>query len=178
MRKSGFKAWLLLGTLFILPCIAHAAGLGRLTVNSSLGQALDAEIELLGVQKGELDTLAAKLASLDSFRKANIEFSPALPAIKFSIEKKPDGQPYLKLKTLHPLNEPFLDFLIELNWASGRLVKEYTALLDPPGYEPRPTLAPPAPVAVPEARPLLEEAPQPEVAGRSEEHTLNSSHRL
>lgn len=142
--------------------------MGRLTVNSSLGQALDAEVELLGVQKGELDTLAAKLASAEAFRKANVEFSPALPAIKFSIEKKPDGQPYLKLKTLHPVNEPFLDFLIELNWASGRLVKEYTALLDPPGYEPRPTLAPAAPlapVAMPEVQPLPEEALQPEVAG-------------
>ncbi|HSS47071.1 MAG TPA: FimV/HubP family polar landmark protein [Burkholderiales bacterium] len=151
-----------------MPCIAHAVGLGRLTVHSSLGQALDAEVELLGVQKGELDTLAAKLASAEAFRKANVEFNPALPAIKFSIEKRPDGRPYLKLKTLHPVNEPFLDFLIELNWASGRLVKEYTALLDPPGYEPRPTLAPaapPAPVALPEAQPLPEEAPKPEVAG-------------
>ena len=168
MRKSGFKAWVLVGTLFILPCFAHAAGLGRLTVYSSLGQALDADIELIGVQKGELETLAAKLASHDAFRKANVELSATLLAIKFSIEKKPNGQPYLKLKTTQQVNEPFLDLLIELNWASGRLVKEYTALLDPPGYEPRPTLAPaapPVPVAVPETRPLPEGAPKPEVAG-------------
>ncbi|MGH8751125.1 MAG: FimV/HubP family polar landmark protein [Burkholderiales bacterium] len=151
-----------------MPWAAHAAGLGKLTVNSGLGQALNAEIELLGVQKSELDTLSAKLAGLEAFRKSNIELNSTLSAIKFSFDKKPDGQVYLKLKTAQPVNEPFLDFLIELNWASGRLVKEYTVLLDPPGFEPRPTLAAPAPApaAVPEAQalPAPAEAPKPEVA--------------
>ncbi|HWN30577.1 MAG TPA: fimbrial protein FimV, partial [Burkholderiales bacterium] len=106
-----------------MPWAAHAAGLGKLTVNSSLGQPLALEIDLLGVQKGELDTLAAKLAAPDTFKQANIQYISALSGVKFSVEKKPDGQPYLKLKTLQPVNEAFLDFLIELNWASGRLVK-------------------------------------------------------
>jgi pilus assembly protein FimV len=154
--------------LSVLPWTAHAAGLGKLTVVSNLGQPLSAEIELLGVQKSELDTLSAKLASIDAFRRANVELSSSLNAIKFSIEKKSGGESVLKLKTLGPVNEPFFDFLVELNWASGRLVKEYTVLLDPPGFEPRPTLAPAAPlapVAVPEAQPLPGEAPKPEMAG-------------
>lgn len=165
MHKSRLLAWLVAGTLFVLPWAAHAAGLGKITVNSSLGQPLAAEIDLLGVQKGEIDTLAAKLASPDVFRQANIQFNSALAGIKFSVEKKPDGQPYLKLKTLQPVNEAFLDFLIELNWTSGRLVKEYTVLLDPPGFTPTETLAPVA--VVPEAEPLpapVEEA-KPELAG-------------
>ena len=165
MHKSRILAWLVAGTLFVLPWAAHAAGLGKITVNSSLGQPLAAEIDLLGVQKGELDTLVAKLASPDVFRQANIQFNSALAGIKFSVEKKPDGQPYLKLKTLQPVNEAFLDFLIELNWTSGRLVKEYTVLLDPPGFTPTETLAPVA--VVPEAKPLpapVEEA-MPELAG-------------
>ena len=163
MHKSKLLACLVVGTLFVLPWAAHSAGLGKLTVNSNLGQPLSAEIDLLGVQKKELDTLEAKLASPDSFKQANIQYVSALSGIKFSIEKKPDGQPYLKLKTLQPVNEAFLDFLIELNWSSGRLVKEYTVLLDPPGFTP---IATTAPVAVP-AMPLpapTEEA-KPELAG-------------
>ena len=165
MHKSRLLAWLVAGTLFVLPWAAHAAGLGKITVNSSLGQPLAAEIDLLGVQKGELDTLAAKLASPDVFRQANIQFNSALAGIKFSVEKKPNGQPYLKLKTLQPVNEAFLDFLIELNWASGRLVKEYTVLLDPPGFTPTETLAPVAVVSEAKPLPAPAEEAKPELLG-------------
>jgi pilus assembly protein FimV len=154
---------LVAGTLFVLPWTAQAAGLGKLTVNSNLGQPLSAEIELLGVQKKELDTLVAKLASSDAFKLANIQYVSALSGIKISVEKKPDGQPYLKLKTQQPVNEAFLDFLIELSWSSGRLVKEYTALLDPPGFTP---IATTAPVVVAEAKPpAAAQEPAPQLAG-------------
>ena len=165
MYKSRRLAWLVAGTLLVLPWSTHAAGLGKITVNSSLGQPLSAEIDLLGVQKKELDSLVAKLASPETYKQGNIEYVSTLSGIKFSIEKKPDGRPYLKLTTQQPVNEAFLDFLIELNWTSGRLVKEYTVLLDPPGFTPTETLAPVA--AVPEAMPLpapAEEA-KPELAG-------------
>jgi pilus assembly protein FimV len=151
--------------LLVLPWATHAAGLGKITVNSSLGQPLSAEIDLLGVQKKELDSLVAKLASPETFKQGNIQYDSTLSGIKFSVEKKPDGQPYLKLTTKQPVNEAFLDFLIELNWSSGRLVKEYTVLLDPPGFTPTETLAPVA--VVPEVIPLpapVEEA-KPELAG-------------
>lgn len=165
MHKSRGLAWLVAGTLFVLPWATQAAGLGKITVNSSLGQPLSAEIDLLGVQKKELDSLVAKLASPETFKQGNIQYVSALSGIKFSVEKKPDGQPYLKLTTQQPVNEAFLDFLVELNWSSGRLVKEYTVLLDPPGFTPVETLAPVA--VVPEAMPLpapAEEA-KPELAG-------------
>ena len=165
MHKSRLLAWLVAGTLFVLPWAAHAAGLGKLTVNSSLGQPLALEIDLLGVQKGELDTLAAKLAAPDTFKQANIQYISALSGVKFSVEKKPDGQPYLKLKTLQPVNEAFLDFLIELNWASGRLVKEYTVLLDPPGFTPIETLAPVAVVSEAKPLPAPAEEAKPELLG-------------
>ena len=124
MHKSRILAWLVAGTLLVLPWATHAAGLGKITVNSSLGQPLSAEIDLLGVQKKELDSLVAKLASPETFKQGNIQYVSTLSDIKFSVEKKPDGQPYLKLTTKQPVNEAFLDFLIELNWSSGRLVKE------------------------------------------------------
>jgi len=172
--KSRRFAWLVAGTLFVLPLATHAAGLGKITVNSSLGQPLSAEIDLLGVQKKELDTLVAKLASPEAFRQGNIQYASALSGIKFSVEKKPNGQPYLKLTTQQPVNEAFLDFLIELNWSSGRLVKEYTVLLDPPGFTPIETLAPVA--AVPEVQPLpapAEEA-KPELAGVPPDETIGA----
>ena len=110
---------------------AQAAGLGKLTVYSAIGQPLNAEVALTATPE-ELSALSAKLASHDDFKKAGIEFMSALSGLRFSVAKQPDGQSVLKLTTDRPLNEPFLHFLVELNWTAGRLVREYTFLLDPP----------------------------------------------
>lgn len=110
---------------------AQAAGLGKLTVYSAIGQPLNAEVALTATPE-EMSALSAKLASHDDFKKAGIEFMSALSGLRLSVAKQPDGQPVLKLTTERPLNEPFLHFLVELNWTSGRLVREYTFLLDPP----------------------------------------------
>lgn len=110
---------------------AQAAGLGKLTVYSAIGQPLNAEVALTATPE-ELSALTAKLASHDDFKKAGIEFMSALSGLRFSVAKQPDGQSVLKLTTERPLNEPFLHFLVELNWTAGRLVREYTFLLDPP----------------------------------------------
>jgi len=171
VRKSRRLAWLVAGTLFVWPWAAQAAGLGKLTVNSNLGQPLSAQIELLGVEKKDVDSLVAKLAPYDAFKQANIQYVSALSGIKFNVEKSPSGQPYLTLKTTQPVNEPFLDFLIELSWSSGRMVKEYTVLLDPPGFTPIATTAPAAapaakaPAAAQEAKPAEAAAPPVEQAG-------------
>ncbi|MSQ53647.1 MAG: hypothetical protein EXR28_17420, partial [Betaproteobacteria bacterium] len=77
---------------FALPSFAFAAGLGRMTVQSGLGQPLQAEIEVLALQPGEADTLAAALASIASFRQANIEYTSALQTIRFAIERRPNNQ--------------------------------------------------------------------------------------
>ncbi|MDO9242563.1 MAG: FimV/HubP family polar landmark protein [Rhodocyclaceae bacterium] len=110
---------------------AQAAGLGKLTVYSAIGQPLNAEVALTATPE-EMSALSAKLASHDDFKKAGIEFMSALSGLRLSVAKQPDGQPVLKLTTERPLNEPFLHFLVELNWTAGRLVREYTFLLDPP----------------------------------------------
>jgi pilus assembly protein FimV len=109
---------------------AYAAGLGKLTVMSSLGQPLRAEIELTAVSNDEASGLVAKLASTEAFRLANIEFNPALMSLRFAIEQR-NGRQYVKITSSQPLNEPFVDMLLELSWDSGRLVREYTFLLDP-----------------------------------------------
>ena len=148
-RTFKLKPWVVAGLLALSPFSANAAGLGKLTVTSALGQPLRAEIELLAVQQDELSSILGRLASADAFKEANIERSGALLDIKFSVEQKKTGAQVLKLTTAQPVNEPFLDMLVELNWAAGRLLREYTVLLDPLGYaEPQSV----QPVAVPSVK--------------------------
>src|SRR5258707_13752187 len=103
LRRSAFLA-LLVGASFAV----HAAGLGKLTVNSALGQILNAEIDLVSLQPGELDSLTARVASPEAFRDARIEYTPALRLLRFTVDKRANGQPYLKLTSAPPVNEPFV----------------------------------------------------------------------
>jgi pilus assembly protein FimV len=128
--KKGFAVALLLG----ISAVAHAAGLGKLTVNSALGQVLDAEIDLVSIQPGELDVLTARVAAPEAFRDARIEYSSSLRLLRFAVDKRPNGQPYLKVTSVAPINEPFVDVLIEVTWPAGRIQREYPILLDPPGF--------------------------------------------
>jgi pilus assembly protein FimV len=110
---------------------ASAAGLGKLTVLSAIGQPLRAEIELNAVSADEARNLQPKLASMDAFRQANIEFNPTLQSLRFAVEQR-GGRQFIRITTAQPISEPFVDVLLELNSANGRLVREYTFLLDPP----------------------------------------------
>jgi pilus assembly protein FimV len=114
----------------VLTSAAHAAGLGKLTVLSALGQPLRAEIELTSVSTEEANGLVAKLANPDAFRAANIDFNPALLSLRFTVEQR-SGRQIVRITSSQPMNEPFVDMLLELSWNSGRLVREYTFLLDP-----------------------------------------------
>jgi len=112
--------------------VAQAAGLGKLTVFSALGQPLRAEIDLSAVSKDEIDSLSVHLASVESFRQANIEFNSVLLQLRFELDKENEARPVVRVSSVQPVNEPFVDMLVEMNWSSGRLVREYTFLLDPP----------------------------------------------
>jgi pilus assembly protein FimV len=111
--------------------VAEAAGLGKLTVLSGIGQPLRAELDI-GATKEELGGMTARLASQDVFKQAGVDFATVLLDLRFTVEKRPNGQSVVKVSSVKPINEPFLDFLVELNWPAGRLVREYTFLLDPP----------------------------------------------
>ncbi len=142
MKLKRFTTQLAAAGLIALPLMAHAAGLGKLSVRSALGQPLAAEIELFTADQAELDSLTANLASDQAFRDARIEYSPVLSSLRFAVEKKSKGKAVLKVTSSGPVNEPFVDMLVELNWASGRLVREYTMLLDPPGTTTQQAVAP------------------------------------
>lgn len=141
---------------------AYAAGLGKLTVLSSLGQPLRAEIELTSVSPEEAGSLIPKLASADAFRQANIDLNPALFTLRFAVEQR-GNRPVVRITSTQPINEPFVDMLLELGGNKGKLVREYTFLLDPPEMRSaRPAQV--APIAI--SRPIppvmkQESAPEP-----------------
>lgn len=163
-RRQPLKFSLLTAALLTLTSGAMAAGLGRLTVMSAIGEPLAAEIEL-SASPDEMSSLAAKMASPDDFQKQGIEYHPSLSSVRVMLDKRADGRPFLRLYSDRPFNEPFFDVLIELSWASGRVKREYTALLDPPAAMRRPpvvetpaiapSMTPPKVVAAPAQQPAV-----------------------
>ncbi len=155
-----------------LSSASSAAGLGKLTVLSALGQPLRAEIELTTTPSEDPTGMTVKLASPEAFRSANIEFNPALLSLRFAVEQR-GGRPVIRLSSSQPLNEPFVDMLLELTWNNGRLVREYTFLLDPAELRtPQPAqvaAAGAAAAAAPRAQAPAASTPAPAPAPRAEE---------
>lgn len=147
MRKSKIKQISLAVCLALLPLSSYAAGLGKLNVTSGIGEPLKAEIELLSVTPEELSTLAATIASEDAYAQQGIPRLGIHNNIKVDIAKNDDGSPILKIHSNQPVSDPYLDMLIQVDWATGRLQREYTVLLDPPGYKPESTTS--IPVTLP-----------------------------
>src|SRR5690606_1203298 len=79
----------------------------------------------------DLSSLTASIASLEAYAQANIQYEAYFSSLKLSIESRANGRPYIKLSSPQAINEPFLNLLVELNWSSGRLLREYIVLLDP-----------------------------------------------
>ncbi|HZW24436.1 MAG TPA: FimV/HubP family polar landmark protein [Gallionella sp.] len=134
MHKSLLK---LLGFVVALALSASASalGLGGINVVSALGQPLKADIELVSVGKAEKASLVARLASADAYKGAGLEY-PYGNKFKFQVEHRADGNSYLVVSSAQPVNDPFVSLLVELTWSSGKLLREYTFLLDPPDYVP------------------------------------------
>ena len=135
---------------------AHAAGLGKLTVFSTLGQPLNAEVEILAPQKGE--SITGKLSSPETYQETKAQYNNALVGTRVTLEKRSNGQLYLKVITPRPVHEPFLELLVEINSEHGRVVRQYTALLDPPGYGSAAGEIPPVEFSRPEVAKILIES--------------------
>ena len=157
--KTSIKASLIAAAIASFPLGGFAAGLGQINVFSGLGQPLRAEIQISATPQ-ELSSVTAKVASPEAFRQAGIPYPGFLTGIRVSVERS--GQrPVVRLSSDRPINEPFVGLLIDLDWASGRLSREYTFLLDPVDMPvPKPVaarVAAPAPAAA--ARPAPVAAP-------------------
>lgn len=134
MQKKILSSLLLASAL---PFNVHALGLGDIEVYSALNQPLDAEIEITAAKPGEADSLLVKLASEQAFLKSGVERPFMLTKLKFKASYKADGTPIIKITSPKSVREPFLNFLVDVEWPRGRLVREYTILLDPPSFSTR-----------------------------------------
>src|SRR5262245_480219 len=132
MGKSINAILLVLATVLFVPVASYAAGLGTLTVRSALGQPLDAEIEVVSLQPGE--DFQVRLASRDAYQNAGIDPSPALAGARFTVERR-DGKTFIRVRTSQPVDAPFFHVLVELQWPTGRLSRQYTVLVDPAEYK-------------------------------------------
>jgi len=117
----------------LLPASAFSLGLGEIELKSALNQDLDAEIEVISAEPEDAEQLIVKMASRDAFSRAGIDRPFMLQQIKFKTVVK-DGKPVILVYSKKPIREPFLSFLLEIDWPEGHLLREYTVLLDPPVY--------------------------------------------
>ena len=125
-----------LALLLALPSAAFALGLGDIRLLSPLNAPLDAEVELVDVAPDEVNTVQAQLASRETFTRYGLDWPAYLTGVQMRTVRMSDGRQMLKLKSTEAISEPFITLLVEVSWARGHLVREYTMLLDPPVYTP------------------------------------------
>jgi pilus assembly protein FimV len=162
-RSTNAARFALKGVALAAACLwgtqAAALGLGRLAVQSALGETLKAEIDVTSMTAEEASSLKLRVAPPESYRSAGVEYNAALATAQVQVVRRADGRQVLRVTSDRAVLEPFVDVIIEATWASGRLVREYTMLFDPPGSRiaqaPAPATSPvitptaPAPVAPP-----------------------------
>jgi len=144
VRKLSLAIAMVLG---VVPFGAQALGLGDIRTKSALNQRLSADILLYSVGEGEIADINVRLASPEVFLKAGIDRPHFLSRLKFEPILMPDGSSVIRVTSPDPVREPFLDFLVEVDWPNGQMLREYTVLLDPPVT----TAQRPAPVQRPAA---------------------------
>jgi pilus assembly protein FimV len=156
---------------------ALALALGRVTVQSALGEPLRAEIDVPEITPEEVSSLRAAIAPPATFRSQGLEYSAALTSVTITLQRRSSGSYFLQLASDRPVNEPFVDVVLEATWASGRVQRDFTMLFDPPALRQpgapvtaqvapstgtqrsAPAAASPAPAAAP--RPAPAPAPTP-----------------
>ena len=148
-------------SLLLIQPTAQAAGFGALHVRSSLGQPLQADIDLTGVTPEEAQNLVAKLAAPDAYSRAGLTYNPIVSSLRASLERQSNGNYVVRLRSTQPVAEPFVDVLVDLNWASGHVSRAYTFLLDPVGSSNTAQNFAPTPVVQATTPGAAENAPAP-----------------
>ncbi len=160
---------------FLSSNLAHSLGVGDITVKSALNQPLNAEIALVALRPGEIDNIRVSMASPAEFARAGIDRPLVLAGLKFRVEERPGNKAAIIVYSKKPIKEPFLDFLVEIDWRSGRMLREYTMLLDPPVFAQRKAervQVPVAPAPAPVAKPAeVINQPEPKVTATPVERT-------
>ncbi len=147
-----------LAAMCLVASNAWALGLGRLAVKSALGENLRAEIDVTSLTPEEASNLDIRIAPPESYRAAGVDYNAVLPGTRAVLQRYADGRPYLSVTSDRAVQEPFVDVILEITWSSGRLVREYTLLLDPPVTRTATSPIPP-PAPEPVASPIFTPAP-------------------
>ncbi len=148
MSRRLNRIWLI-PALFLASDI-WALGLGDIRLSSALNEPLRAEIELLSASPEELNNIKIQLASAETFTRYGIDRPLFLTRLQFEVAKsgRADGN-VIRVSSVDPIREPFVTFLVEASWSRGRLLREYTLLLDPPTFAPPPVAQAPQAVTAP-----------------------------
>ncbi len=131
MRKTRLSLAL---AALLIPGRGFALSLGEIEVSSPLNQPLEAKILLRAVEQGDLESMEISLGSREQFERAGLDRPFVLSQVQFVIVPGGSGQAHIKVFSDEPIAEPFLNFLVEVNWPRGHVLREYTVLLDPPLY--------------------------------------------
>ena len=132
---------------FLAPLGASALGIGDIRLHSALNQSLDAEIPLVLSGADSLSDVKIGLAGPEAFAKAGVERHHFLTKLQFRAVQNPTGGYVIKVSSHEAMHEPFLSFLLEVNWPEGRMLREFTVLLDPPSNRPDELTGDPPPMA-------------------------------
>lgn len=157
---------------------AHALAFGRLTTLSALGEPLRAEIDIPEINAGEFASFKATMATPEDFKAAGLEYNPALASTQFTLQRRTDGTAFLQLRSNKAVSDPFVNLMVAANWANGRIVRNFTLLLDPPtarqnevATSTAPITAPMAPLAAPKSAAANTNAPSAEPLARPNAET-------
>lgn len=141
-------AWVLAWSIAVLPLAANALGLGEIKLESGLNQPFRAEIPIVGAAADEIGSLQVKLADAHAYQQAGIPIAQVLSELQFAVVQSADGTARVRITSVQPVSDPFVDFLVDAKWDNGELIREYTVFLNPPNFE-TPTQAAPTPAAQP-----------------------------
>jgi pilus assembly protein FimV len=158
------KLRVLISAILMTPAAALGLGLGEIRLNSSLNEPLSAEIDLVAATPEELATLNAGLASAEIFSRYGLDRPAFLSALQFTVGRGQDGRAVLLVRSREAISEPFVSFLVDVNWPRGRLLREYTVLLDPPAMLAAGDGPAPEPVAAPTTAPSAQAPSTPPAA--------------
>ncbi len=156
----------------LMPGRGYPLGLGEIELNSALNQELDAEVEVLSAEPEDIEQLIVKLASRDAFSRSGIDRPYLLQQLKFKAFLK-NNKLYISIKTKKPIREPFLSFLVEIDWPEGHMLREYTLLLDPPVYSgSTASTSAPAQPAADNGRPFIDPADSTQAQPASQKSSI------
>jgi pilus assembly protein FimV len=164
-----WKMRVLVLAMLFAPPVALPLGLGEIRLGSALNEPLSAEIDLVAATPEELGDLQAHLASRELFQRYGLDRPAYLDSLEFRVGRGQDGRSVLLVRSQDAIGEPFVSFLIDVSWPRGRLLREYTVLLDPPVFAPQGDQAAPAAIVAPRAESAPARAAAAPAAGAGSE---------